>query len=75
MNCTSLDQQLCHVALENSPLFVGIYNPDTHKFIYLNKTGLKMFELENLEQANDFFLEGLRTMKASFSGNFRFQNI
>ncbi|MGX7685985.1 PAS domain-containing sensor histidine kinase [Flectobacillus roseus] len=60
MNCTSLDQQLCHVALENSPLFVGIYNPDTHKFVYLNKTGLKMFELDNLEQANDFFLEGLR---------------
>ncbi|MFY7825843.1 MAG: PAS domain-containing sensor histidine kinase [Flectobacillus sp.] len=60
MNCTSLDQQLCQVALENSPLFIGVYNPNSHEFIYINQTGLAMFELENLAQANSFLLEGLR---------------
>lgn len=60
LNELGLGQNFCQIALENSPLFIGIYEPTQQQFDYVNQKGLLMFETEKLADFNLLYSRGIR---------------
>ncbi len=54
-----LAQSLCQTALENSPLFIGIYEPTQQAFIFINQKGLEMFDVNAIDSFNHWYHKGI----------------
>ncbi len=54
---------LLKTVLEDTPAFMGVYNASNGEFLYVNKLGLQMLEVENLEEFMAKYPDGFRKVK------------
>ena len=56
---------LLKTVLEDTPAFMGVYNTITHQFKFINKLGLEMLEVNDLEEFTVKYPHGFRKQKLS----------
>ena len=54
---------LLKTVLEDTPAFMGVYNTITHQFKFINKLGLEMLEVNDLEEFTIKYPHGFRKQK------------
>ncbi len=57
---------LLKTVLEDTPAFMGVYNASRGDFLYINKLGLQMLEVDNLEEFMTKYPHGFRKEKITF---------
>jgi PAS domain S-box-containing protein len=54
---------LLKTVLEDTPAFMGVYNATNGEFLYINKLGLQMLEVEDLQEFMIKYPDGFRKIK------------
>ncbi len=60
-----ISKALLETVFKNTPSFMGVYNVSTHEFVFINQTGFKMLNINNLEEFKKVFPHGFRKDKLS----------
>ncbi len=58
-----INTHLLKTILEDTPAFMGIYNLENHRYVFINKVGLKMLDVDDLEDFTTKYPHGFRKDK------------
>jgi PAS domain S-box-containing protein len=64
---------LLKTVLEDTPAFMGVYNASNAEFLYINKLGLQMLEVEDLEEFMNKYPKGFRKEKMTFDSHIQLE--
>lgn len=68
-----LDNALLNTVLEDTPAFIGVYNVNNCTYTYINKVGLRMLDVANLEEFKVCYPHGFRKQKLSAEDHFELE--